>query len=74
MQPKLILYRVLYTLQAGFNAGDGERYFSIPGSRTADIVDVEHTTNVGLQGRWVFRVDDNSITSGGCNTAGKLFT
>uniref|UniRef100_A0ACB8FAR7 Uncharacterized protein n=1 Tax=Sphaerodactylus townsendi TaxID=933632 RepID=A0ACB8FAR7_9SAUR len=44
--------------QAGFNAGDGKRYFNIPGSRTDDIVDVEMTTNVGIPGRWVFRIDD----------------
>lgn len=31
--------------QAGFNAGDGKRYFNIPGSRTDDIADVEMTTN-----------------------------
>ncbi|XP_010836094.1 PREDICTED: sushi, nidogen and EGF-like domain-containing protein 1 [Bison bison bison] len=33
--------------QAGFNAGDGQRYFSIPGSRTLDMAEVETTTNVG---------------------------
>lgn len=44
--------------QAGFNAGDGRRYFSIPGSRTADVAEVETTTNVGVPGRWAFRIDD----------------
>lgn len=44
--------------QAGFNAGDGRRYFSIPGSRTADMAEVETTTNVGVPGRWAFRIDD----------------
>ncbi|KAG8508280.1 Sushi, nidogen and EGF-like domain-containing protein 1 [Galemys pyrenaicus] len=44
--------------QAGFNAGDGLRYFSIPGSRTADMAEVETTTNVGVPGRWAFRIDD----------------
>lgn len=44
--------------QAGFNAGDGQRYFSIPGSRTADMAEVETTTNVGVPGRWAFRIDD----------------
>ena len=54
-------------LQVGFNAGDGERYFSVPGSRTDSIVDVETTTNVGLRGRWMFRIDDVSVEDPGSN-------
>ncbi|XP_045150472.1 sushi, nidogen and EGF-like domain-containing protein 1 [Echinops telfairi] len=52
--------------QAGFNAGDGRRYFSIPGSRTADVAEVETTTNVGVPGRWAFRIDDAQVRVGGC--------
>ncbi|XP_066883443.1 sushi, nidogen and EGF-like domain-containing protein 1 isoform X1 [Kogia breviceps] len=52
--------------QAGFNAGDGQRYFSIPGSRTADVAEVESTTNVGVPGRWAFRIDDAQVRVGGC--------
>uniref|UniRef100_A0A671DUW3 Sushi, nidogen and EGF-like domain-containing protein 1 n=1 Tax=Rhinolophus ferrumequinum TaxID=59479 RepID=A0A671DUW3_RHIFE len=52
--------------QAGFNAGDGRRYFSIPGSRTADMAEVETTTNVGAPGRWAFRIDDAQVRVGGC--------
>nr|XP_043900380.1 sushi, nidogen and EGF-like domain-containing protein 1 isoform X1 [Solea senegalensis] len=55
--------------QAGFNAGDGERYFNIPGSRTADVANVEGTTNVGFPGRWVFRIDDAHVEVGGCNNS-----
>uniref|UniRef100_A0A7N6BGB5 Sushi, nidogen and EGF-like domains 1 n=1 Tax=Anabas testudineus TaxID=64144 RepID=A0A7N6BGB5_ANATE len=55
--------------QAGFNAGDGKRYFNIPGSRTADVVNVEETTNVGYPGRWVFRIDDANVELGGCNNS-----
>ncbi|KAI0212249.1 Sushi, nidogen and EGF-like domain-containing protein 1, partial [Lamellibrachia satsuma] len=58
--------------QVGFNAGDGLRYFSVPGSRQAAIVDVETTTNVGLPGRWMFRIDDVSVEAGGCNTEGLI--
>ncbi|XP_036757174.2 sushi, nidogen and EGF-like domain-containing protein 1 isoform X1 [Manis pentadactyla] len=53
--------------QAGFNAGDGRRYFSIPGSRTADMAEVEATTNVGVPGRWAFRIDDAQVRVGGCS-------
>ncbi|XP_047398623.1 sushi, nidogen and EGF-like domain-containing protein 1 isoform X17 [Sciurus carolinensis] len=52
--------------QAGFNAGDGRRYFNIPGSRTADMAEVETTTNVGVPGRWAFRIDDAQVRVGGC--------
>ncbi|KAK2168419.1 hypothetical protein NP493_1225g00007 [Ridgeia piscesae] len=47
--------------QVGFNAGDGVRYFSVPGSRNASIVNVETTTNVRLRGRWMFRIDKASV-------------
>lgn len=58
--------------QAGFNAGDGKRYFNIPGSRTADVVNVEGTTNVGFPGRWVFRIDGANVEVGGCNNSASV--
>ena len=47
--------------QAGFDAGDAMRFFSIPGSETPAIVDIETTTNVGIPGQWTFRVDLDKI-------------
>ncbi|XP_031431396.1 sushi, nidogen and EGF-like domain-containing protein 1 isoform X2 [Clupea harengus] len=58
--------------QAGFNAGDGKRYFNIPGSRTDDVVEVESTTNVGYPGRWVFRIDDAHVQVGSCNDSASV--
>ncbi|KAI5628308.1 sushi, nidogen and EGF-like domain-containing protein 1 isoform X1, partial [Silurus asotus] len=58
--------------QAGFNAGDGRRYFNIPGSRTNDVVEVESTTNVGYPGRWVFRIDDAQVEVGSCNNTASV--
>ncbi|KAJ3599858.1 hypothetical protein NHX12_033812 [Muraenolepis orangiensis] len=58
--------------QAGFNAGDGKRYFNIPGSRTHDVVEVEGTTNVGYPGRWVFRIDHAQVEVGGCNDSASV--
>ncbi|XP_031586368.1 sushi, nidogen and EGF-like domain-containing protein 1 [Oreochromis aureus] len=58
--------------QAGFNAGDGKRYFNIPGSRTADVVNVEGTTNVGFPGKWVFRIDDANVEVGSCNNSASV--
>ncbi|XP_077390200.1 uncharacterized protein sned1 isoform X5 [Festucalex cinctus] len=58
--------------QAGFNAGDGKRYFNIPGSRTQDVANVETTTNVGFPGRWVFRIDHANVEVGGCNNSASV--
>uniref|UniRef100_UPI00398E4BCD alpha-tectorin-like n=1 Tax=Pristiophorus japonicus TaxID=55135 RepID=UPI00398E4BCD len=51
--------------QAGFNSGSSTHYFSVPGSQTPEIVDVESTSNVNEPGRWVFRTDVFSVV-GGC--------
>nr|XP_020465574.1 sushi, nidogen and EGF-like domain-containing protein 1 isoform X2 [Monopterus albus] len=63
---------LVHSSQAGFNAGDGTRYFNIPSSRTADVVNVEGTTNVGYPGRWVFRIDDANVEVGGCNNSASV--
>ncbi|XP_054855759.1 sushi, nidogen and EGF-like domain-containing protein 1 [Eublepharis macularius] len=44
--------------QAGFDSGDKIHYYNIPSSRTADVVNIGGTTNVGVPGRWVFQVDE----------------
>ena len=54
--------------QVGFNAGDGIRFFSVPGSQTNDIVNIETTSNVGRPGVWMFRVDEEEIVSSECST------
>ena len=43
--------------QVGFNAGDGIRYANVPGSQTSDIINIDTTSNVGIAGVWIFRVD-----------------
>ncbi|XP_078658658.1 uncharacterized protein LOC144904005 [Branchiostoma floridae x Branchiostoma belcheri] len=47
--------------QAGFNAGDGSNYYIVPGSRSAEIVDIETRTNVGQPGTFMFRIDPFTI-------------
>ena len=49
--------------QGGFNAGDGVRYFSIRGSQTASIVHIDTTSNVEVPGLWMFRVDQNALST-----------
>lgn len=58
--------------QVGFNAGDGIRYYSLPTSRTEEIVSIDQNPgNTGVKGLWIFRVDQNMIESGECSNSGK---
>ena len=43
--------------QVGFNAGDGERFFVVEGSRTADVINIASRSNVDVSGMFVFQVD-----------------
>jgi hypothetical protein len=40
----------------GFNAGDGERFFTL---MTAGVLDLESSSNVGIPGTFLFRVDQS---------------
>ncbi|XP_062601517.1 protein mesh-like [Saccostrea cucullata] len=53
--------------QVGFNSGDGVTYYMLN-----DIVNVDKMSNVGIPGKFVFRVDSSIITTGKCNTEGNL--
>ncbi|XP_042295752.1 alpha-tectorin-like [Sceloporus undulatus] len=44
--------------QAGFNTGDDKNYFSIPGSRRPEIINITQTSNVHKPGIWIFQVND----------------
>ncbi|CAG2206870.1 Sushi, nidogen and EGF-like domain-containing protein 1 [Mytilus edulis] len=43
--------------QVGFDAGDGIHYYAVPSSRTPDIINITHMSNVGIPGKYIFRVD-----------------
>ena len=43
---------------AGINAGDGMNHITIPGSLTSSIVNIEETSNVGIPGVWIFRIQE----------------
>uniref|UniRef100_A0A914WRP0 Uncharacterized protein n=1 Tax=Plectus sambesii TaxID=2011161 RepID=A0A914WRP0_9BILA len=58
---------------AGFYAGDGRSFFTIPGSCTADILSVADRSNVNDPGKWIFEIDSGDIQSALCNAnAGPL--
>ena len=56
--------------QVGFNAGDGIRYASVPGSQTPDIINIDTTSNVAIAGVWIFRVDMEEMVQPPVCTAG----
>ncbi|XP_074068329.1 alpha-tectorin [Macrotis lagotis] len=59
--------------QAGFNGGNLTNFFSLPGSRTPDIVNIQETTNVNVPGRWAFKVDGKEIDpANGCTSRGQF--
>ena len=41
---------------ARINAGDGVNHFTIPGSSTPDIINIDETSNVGIPGMWMFQI------------------
>ena len=53
----------LFLWQAGYNAGDGLRFFNIPGSGTHEVLELPYTSNIEMPGRWMYRVDSKP---GGC--------
>ncbi|XP_056008372.1 sushi domain-containing protein 2-like isoform X1 [Ostrea edulis] len=58
--------------QVGFNAGDGRVFYVVNASRTHDIIGVNHMSNIGIPGKFAFRIDAAEIDNGGCNTWGTL--
>jgi len=55
----------LLYLQMGFDKGDRKNYYVLDYSYTELAAGVDLTTNVGVLGRWLFRVDGDTIVPGG---------
>ena len=49
--------------RAEFNAGDGKRIFTLPGSQTASLINITTTSNVGVPGQWIFQINGKDILS-----------
>jgi Nidogen-like len=52
---------LLMIFQAGINAGDYFRAYIIPWTGTNRILNLAKYSNVGLNGRWIFRVDGSTL-------------
>ncbi|XP_014679278.1 PREDICTED: sushi, nidogen and EGF-like domain-containing protein 1, partial [Priapulus caudatus] len=60
-----------YAAQTGFNAGDGQRYLAVVGSGTIAALNLKDTSNVGVPGKWIFRVGSSEIEPAGCSETGE---
>ena len=45
---------------AGINVGDGVNFVSITGSQMPSIINIARTSNVGIPGVWMFKVDSGT--------------
>ena len=45
---------------SGINFGDGVHSITIPGSLTADIINITQTSNVGTPGTWIFKTSEGT--------------
>ena len=59
--------------QAGFNAGDGLVFQMLPNSRTSNVTLLASTSNVNVPGLFVYRIDTDTIGSGGCGNRQNAF-
>ena len=57
----------------GFDAGDGVRSYMLPGSLDESTQEVEESSNVGVEGVYMYRVDQKEIINPGgqCVIVGK---
>ena len=49
------------TANIGFNAGDGVRFFMVPGALTSQTRSIENGSNVNILGLYIYRVDQNTV-------------
>jgi len=52
----------------GFSAGDGVRFFMVPGALTSQTRNIENGSNVNVSGLYIYRVDQNTVFEPGTFT------
>ena len=62
--------------QVGFNLGDGVHFFERPERQTDSILQLDDNSNVCVRGKYVFRIDGETVQPGRCMniTSGWLFS
>ncbi|XP_059177943.1 sushi domain-containing protein 2-like [Physella acuta] len=60
--------------QAGFNAGDRTNFYEIDGANTEAVINLTETSNLGIPGKWIFRIDSSHIETGcSLSTSGEVY-
>ncbi|KAK6980103.1 protein mesh, partial [Biomphalaria glabrata] len=54
---------------AGFNAGNKVNYYEINGANTDAVINLTQTSNTGIPGKWIFRIDSLEIENS-CSHSG----
>ena len=52
--------------QVGFNKGDGVHFFVRPETQTNSILELDDNSNVCVRGKYVFRIDGETVQPGRC--------
>jgi len=55
------------SLQVGLNKGDGVLFYEHPLSISSGVVYINSQTNVGVEGRYIYRVNDKAVGPGECS-------
>ena len=59
------------TSQVGFDASNDNLYYAWSTSRTAAVANIDDGSNVGLTGRYLFRVDGTTVDDYSASSVGK---
>lgn len=49
--------------KSGFDLGDSTTFYTVPGSCSQSIINITQTSNVGVPGKWIFRIDDQVVSA-----------
>jgi hypothetical protein len=55
--------------QVAIDSGDGQHFWSHPWSMSDSIINITNTSNTGVDGRWIFRVDQPWVRQPDCISA-----
>ena len=58
--------------QVGFDASNDNLYYAWSTSRTAAVANIDDGSNVGLTGRYLFRVDGTTVDDYSASSVGKM--
>ena len=55
-----LLQWTLHNAVVGYSTQNGANFFNIPESDTLQIINITHTSNVGIQGIWMFQTSQGT--------------